>query len=493
VRGRGAFLGLLGAMAALLLAPAARAGAWDLPAEGACRPSDGLRGGPAGEDAPPVPFQPGDVLEHEQLAVLEDYLPAFLWQYRERFFHEGMRLEIGPCFRDYGPPEFFRAATEAFRGQASLNEEGGLEDYTAGLPFPPETIDPDDPAAGQRWAWNAAHRYQGGGMFADRFRISDLVGRVGRAEPFVGEIFKVLLSHRADRPESGYTEKHAADRHWVAGGRFLEPQAAREYAWRQYRDLAHERDPDRSDDLHAYLPEWRRVRRLPSQGVEGLFMPSFSVGTVAARTLAVTGAPGDGTGGAAVSAGVASGSDTLQTRRSGFEGLETRPHLYEHRVLGVQDVLAPLNAKTPMFPEAAERAFGPWGLSFASDRWDLRRALVLEGRIKERKGGEHTARFVKYVDLQTLHPLYYVAYDARGEIVDVGVFVGRWSEDRPDYPKWPDDPARPARVIDSAGAAFANLAESGSWRRESWTLHSIPPSSEEIRRLVSVGNLTRGR
>ena len=36
--------------------------------------------------------------------------------YRERFFHEGMRLEIGACFADYGPPEFYRNATETFRG-----------------------------------------------------------------------------------------------------------------------------------------------------------------------------------------------------------------------------------------------------------------------------------------------------------------------------------------------------------------------------------------
>jgi hypothetical protein len=39
----------------------------------------------------------------------------------------------------------------------------------------------------------------------------------------------------------------------------------------------------------------------------------------------------------------------------------------------------------------------------------------------------------------------------------VGRHVGRWSEDRADYPRWPDDPARPVRVIDSVGERFANL------------------------------------
>jgi hypothetical protein len=90
-------------------------------------------------------------------------------------------------------------------------------------------------------------------------------------------------------------------------------------------------------------------------------------------------------------------------------------------------------------------------------------------------------------------PLYYVSYDRRGEQIDVGYFVGRWSEDRPDYPRWPDDPERPVRVIDSAGAAFANLKLRGSWRRESWNMVSIPESDGEVRRSLSLRNLQKGR
>jgi len=474
------------------LAAPALAGPWDLPPEGACGPSDTLAGFPLGEDAPPAPFAPGDVVSLDRLGILENFLPKALWAHREMFFYEGMKLEIGPCFRDYLPPAFFAAATEKFAGQARLTEAGGLENHTAGLPFLPDRIAPDDPQAGQKWAWNFAQRYQAGGMFADDFRISDLLGRVGRAEPFIGEIFRIQLSNRADQAERGYAAKGAKNTQWVAGGRFEKPQPARFFAWRQFRDLESQTKPERSDDLHAYLPEWRRVRRLNAALVEGLYLPSFSVGTVPAKTLAIGGGGFAGQGGVGGAGGV--GGDiggAIQTKRSGFEGLEARPILYEHRVLGVQDVLAPINATNPMYPEAEERAFGPWGLSFASDRWDLRRALVIEGRAKELPGGEHAARFVRYVDLQTLHPLYYMAYDARDELIDLGMFVGRWSDDREGYPKWPDDPERPVRVIDSAGAAFANLAEFGSWRRESWTLHGIPP--EKTRKLLSVSDLTRGR
>jgi len=482
---------MLAALAGCVFAAPAAAGPWDLPPEGACGPTDVLAGFPLGEDAPPVAFKPGDVISIEQLSILENFLPDALWSHREMFFYEGMKLEVGPCFRNYGPPEFFQAATEKFAGQASVDADGGLVNHTAGLPFAPATIATDDPQSGQKWAWNFAQRYQAGGMFVDDFRISDLLGRVGRAEPFLGEVFKIQMSNRADQADAGYQAKGARSTQWVAGGRFKEPQPARFFAWRQFRDLENLVKAERSDDLHAYLPEWRRVRRLNAALVEGLYLPSFSVGTVRAETLAI-GAGGGGVAGAGGVGGVGGAiGGALQTKRSGFEGIEARPNLYENRILGVQDVLAPINAASPMYPEAEERSFGPWGLSFASDRWDLRRALVIEGRAKDIPGGQHTARFVRYVDLETLHPLYYAAYDAKDELIDLGMFVGRWSEDREGYPKWPDDEARPVRVIDSMGASFANIAEFGSWRRESWGLHGIPP--KKIRKLLSVGSLTKGR
>jgi hypothetical protein len=78
-------------------------------------------------------------------------------------------------------------------------------------------------------------------------------------------------------------------------------------------------------------------------------------------------------------------------------------------------------------------------------------------------------------------------------MTNVGMYAGRWSEDRADYPRWPDDPARAVRVIDPVGAAFANLAEHGSWRRESWANVGTPPPDAEVKRLLSVNQLTKGR
>ncbi|MEE8507610.1 MAG: DUF1329 domain-containing protein [Myxococcota bacterium] len=462
---------------------------WGLPDPEVCEPRGGLRGWPIGVDAPPVSFEPGDTFSVEQLPLLRAYFPPELWSQRERFFYEGMRLEIGTCFADYSPPAFFLSAGASFRGKARLLPNGGLADYTAGLPFAAEDIDAGDEEAGIRWAWNVALRYQGAG-FRGRFRITDMVGREGRAEPFEGELFKIQLAHRADRAAEGYTAKGARSKHWVAGGKFSAPFDAREYAWRQLRDLEHERVAERSDDLHAYLPDWRRVRRLSASGVEGLYMPSFSVGVVKPSTMV---GMGGSVGASSGVAAMASGADAITTKRSGFEGLEIRPLLYHWRVVGVQDVIAPINANRPSYPAIGEREFGPWGLSFASDRWDLRRALILEGRIRAARGAKEVSRMVLYVDLQNLTPLFYMSFDRQDEAIDVGVYVGRWSEERADYPRWPDDPERPVRVIDSVGAAFANLADIGGWRRETWDAVSTPPDDRTVRRWVSVGNLTKGR
>jgi hypothetical protein len=486
---------LLGIALVLVVLPAGRALAqpaspWTLPAAGSCAPSGGthVRPGAPPEDAVSAPFKTGDAFAIDRVAVLERYLPDFLWTNRERFFYEGMRLEIGPCFRDYGPPEFFVTATEQGRGKAALADGGGLAGWTAGLPFHPGEIAPDAKDAGLRWLWNVQNRYQAAG-FRGPFRMTDLVGKTGRAEPFEGEMFKLLTANRADRP--GYEAPGAKGRSFVAGGLFTKPFDAREYAWRQFRPDEMLRDAGRSDDLHAYVPQWRRVRRINSARTEGIYMPSFAVSMAPTQVLPSGGGAGEGSLGVVQAPGDAGAS--IQTKRSGYEGLEFRPLLYEVTVVGLHDVLAPINAMVPSYPENPDREFGPWGLSFASDRWDLRRALVLDLRAKQTTGAEIEPRQILYVDLQTLQPLYLATFDDKNEMTNVGMYVGRWSEDREAYPRWPDDPARAVRVIDPVGAAFANLAERGSWRRESWTNVSTPPPDDEVKQLLSVNQLTKRR
>ncbi|MHC4504243.1 MAG: DUF1329 domain-containing protein [Planctomycetota bacterium] len=140
---------------------------WDLPAADSC---DAALLGPPGRleksDAVAT-LKTGDVTTAESVSSLRAYIPTAIWDRREYFFHEGMRLEVGDCFRDYSPPEFYGAATRDLAGEVRLDEKGGLVGHRAGLPFPPVSIDPDDPSAGTRWAWNADKAYRAGGQFGE--------------------------------------------------------------------------------------------------------------------------------------------------------------------------------------------------------------------------------------------------------------------------------------------------------------------------------------
>jgi hypothetical protein len=423
-----------------------------------CRPEAGLLGERgAEENSTTLPLAPESTIVWKQVGALRRFLPKEVWEQRERFFHEGMKLVVGPCFRDYAPPAAFDAATEASRGKVTLNDDGGVdvEGAFAGLPFAPDTIDPADPRAGARWAWNVQERHQGAG-FRGRFRITDLSAHGGYADPFEGEVFKLLLMQRTDRPAQ-----------------------AKGFAWRQYRSLQNRREAALRDDLHGYRPEWRRVRRIPATDVEGLYAPAFRVELVALGQNAV---PRE------------AGADAeIDVARSGFEGLELRPILWSFRYVGQQDLLAPIDLAQPVWPEDADRDFGPSGLSFANDRWELRRSLVLDAIRQAGPDPRGIVRELRYVDLQTLVPLYTIAFDAKDAVIGITIFAGRWSEDRATYPAWPDERRRPVRVIDSAAAVFADLAGRASWRRESWDLVSTPIGDADARQLESLATFGKRR
>ena len=426
-----------------------RAGAadpWAIPAEGSC--AEAVIVAP-GADAAPAPFRVGEVLGAEKAAVLQAFVPEELWANRERFFYEGMHLEIGPCFRDYAPPAFFAQATERFRGQARLSPDGALEKYSAGLPFPPDTIDPADPRAGLRWAWNWVSRYQAGGSFGD-FRIS-LLSR-DLQQRFTGSFFFVPLAGRTDREADGWRYPAPYTSSWVAGGESTNADTSETCKFRQYATGA------RQPDYFVWHGAARKIRRV----------------TVRDSEFALTACLAD-----------ASIGDGL------FLHGES-PALHDWKVIGVRDVLAPINARLPAYPTDGERGFGPAGVSFADDRWELRRAIVIEGRFKEGAFGDGVRRYIWYLDLQTLFPLYYAAYRDAGTQGGLGYFVGRWSEDRPDYPRWPDDPARPVRVLDQVGTALIDWNNQDSVRTEYWKAVSVPVDEKKLVRSMSQSSL-RGR
>jgi hypothetical protein len=469
---------------ALVAAGPASAG---LPPEGHC-PTVGVSPGGVGTDAVPQRLQEGSRLSYGMLAQLRDLLPREIWQNRQVFFYPGMQMLIGGCHRRYPFPRFWTEATRELHDGVQLDAEGNLRGYRAGLPFPPQNIDPRSPDTGVKWAWNLEHRFRGAGPFGS-FRIADIPGREGNVLTYRGFFFFYQTRHRADLAATDYTVPGSDEGLWAAGGRFLEPFNARHLAWLQIRpEEAHE-DYDVSDRTFVYVPTMRKVRRAATNWVDGMYVPRYRVaGDSGGGGIPIGGDPWAGPSGA-INPGAAESVHQTENLPRGFTALALRPNAYVWRFRGEQEVLAPLNVTRLGYPMEPDRDFGPYGLSIATDRWDVRWAVVIEGRIRVRNHDFETLTL--YIDYQTQQPLFAITKASKGRILDVGMPVHRFSGDVVNYPGWAN--GERASVFDPVAEIFYRVADDTGWRRESYNVRSTPAEERIRRRFTSTDFLIRGR
>jgi hypothetical protein len=467
----------------LLVASAAA----DVPDEGDCPRAGGRAVEGASEDAAPALLREGVALEYRDLPSLRELIPAEVWSHRAAFFSAGMLMEIGPCQRRYPVSAQFADATRRFAAQVHLDADGNLLGYVAGTPFPPESIADDDPLAAAKWAWNLEYRDREAGPHG-HFRITDMPSRAGAVQVYTGEFFQLRTSHRADLAESGFTQPGSEDRLWIGGGRFDTPSDARNLAWRQLRPRsADEHFADR-DDTFVYIPAMRKVRRAASTWVDGLYTPSYRVVNEWSGGSIATGSNGYAPTGA-VSPTAALAHAATEHLAVGFADLSIRPNAYRWRLLGKREVLAPINAARSGYPDDPIRNFGTSGLAIGSDRWEVRYAVIIEGRTLSREQGFDTLTI--YVDHQTRLPLYLINRRGAGNIVDIGIPVHRYSGDVANGPSGPgiDRPG----VFEPVAAVYYRAANGGSgWRRESYDVRSTPPSRSDLHEMTRTDTLVRG-
>lgn len=472
---------------ALGLGAAAGMGASELPPEGRCPGAASSEAAGESTDATRAPIRTGDVIEHVALPSIRALLPNEVWQHRDRFFFEGMRLTVGACHRRYPPSAAFAAASRKYAGRAHLGAENALLDHFAGLPFAPAALDASTADAGARWAWNLERRYRGAGPVGS-FRLVDLpAGKLlasrTTSQVFLGSFFLVQTGARADLENS--QESSSRRNTWVAGGAFREPADARGLAWRQFRSHESAHDRRRPDELFVYLPDLRKMRRAAGARSDGMFVPRYrAAGQGNARVVPY----GQGGRLGSIEAGHGSALAVGEDIERGFTGLALRPNAWTWRVVAEREVLAPLNARTVGWPTREDRNHGPNGLSLASDTWDVRWAVVIEGRARDPDAP--TPRVTYWVDAQTAQPLYAMRRTANGGLREVGVLAHRYSGDVARYPAFPSGAA--ANVFDPVAAAFL-IVPSGGWRRESWDARSVPLDASELRPLLSTDALVRGR
>jgi hypothetical protein len=424
---------------------------------------------PAQEDvAPGAPtFKEGDVINFEQLESIRPFLPPEFWANRDFFFYEGMQLEIGPTQRDYSEPQAYHAATEKYGNRAKLGPEASLDGYVAGRPFPGEIDCKGDPKAGEKIIWNFDWRWQGDGSnsryyysYWDRGEelplyyegTAKIIRMSGRVEPeyesvgadlFRGEKRKQVFGVEVDSP-------------FDARGILLITY--------RYKDSEKPKAQTKNDDTWVYVPTLRRVRRISS----------------AQRTDAV------------------SGTDfTFDDLRS-FDGIVPQ---YQWECLGADlPILAAMNSRVEGYPYTRDHNFGPYGLSHADDRWELRKTYRI--KFVPNNADHPYSKKEIYIDMETLEPLYAFAYDRKNELWKIITHNHRWSGDKlpgdakkPNgtwYEGWPEvsDP-RDNRVVDDV---IVNVQTGTGNRIEYWDNHGTPFASKgKIRRYIDIGRLTKGR
>jgi len=385
---------------------------------------------------------------------LRAHLPEPVWQHRAIFLPPEARPEITPT-GDLSPPPAWSDATRRHAAAARLEADGRLTGYVAGQPFPMDAIDCAAPDAGTRIAWNFEHRWRGAGE-RGRFRVSHWDGGERIAEPVEGELARVQTAHRV---EPAHLEARGGDL-FPSGMRMrvlvLELDAPYEQRGIRIVRYRYKTERDRPDDLWAYVPVRRRVARQTGD--------RFSEAML--------------------------GTDLVL---EDWEGLGSPVRAYRWRCVGEREVMAAVRTRVREWPDVDDPRFGPSGLSLASDRFELRRAVVVraEPRDPEHPYGWKTL----YLDRQTLEPLYLLAHDRAGALLRVGAFAGGWSGDVPErYPGWEGVPEpRDAFVV---AQAIANVQLGTGVRVEFWTPTGAPLESKgRLRRLIDVvpgGCVARG-
>ncbi|HEV8712687.1 MAG TPA: DUF1329 domain-containing protein [Candidatus Binatia bacterium] len=298
---------------------------------------------------------PGLRLDHSNFQVGRAVLPAELLKYG---LAGDFAITVQPT-TDMPLREQYIKATEHYAPQVELGE-GKLNNYVAGLPFP--LIDPHDPRAGEKVAWNLRYQDEGETMqywSTNEHRTGS--GVVERTERFYSIVqYGMHRPAPADNPPQWeklgvYTKRY----NLMLSPADLEGSQALTYRYDQDTRLS---------DKWVYDPKSRRTRKVVDNPYE---------------------APGNG--------------ELLAEDIWGFYGYL---HAYEWTYLGEQVVLAP----GPI--QAAAPTWGGHGNWYPVDPWELRRARVVEARSKE----SHPlySRRVLYIDLQTDCLLYSLAYDHTG-------------------------------------------------------------------------------
>ena len=221
-------------------------------------------------------FIDGDVITYDKAELIRPFVPP---AYQNFMFYEGMEVSIKDA-GDLTPHEMYDAATEKFKGQASIDADGGVVNYTAGRPFDRTQWKVGNTEDAYELAWNFQYRWQfegaevgenewvwvvPGESHADHeimkgAKAQYYLGKGKFQRVLTGKYKRVLMTHRVDLADTDYK----LPGRWATGAEYRDYQGftapfditGTSFLIQRYND------PHRADDSWAYIPSLRRVRRI---------------------------------------------------------------------------------------------------------------------------------------------------------------------------------------------------------------------------------------
>ncbi len=362
-----------------------------------------------------APADSGELVTADGRDAIRALVPEVLHPYTIDGFAD-LEMRIVPT-ADYPLHPKYVEATLQSACQTSMGSDGQLIGYTAGQPFPQSDwaqaatqhacdVDPEDPLLGLKLAWNAYHRWTGGGIYMPHWAQSfwradgDNTWKISQ-----GQYRRTEFSYRADFLPGSTRLIPGTDIAWAETSETWSPfdQHGTTVLIHRYRDSR-----AKADDAWMYLPNLRRVRRISAE------QKSDSL----------------------------QGTDFTLEDFYHFSGYVWDQ---EWKFLEEREMLVPIDTARRCFPlnvvgwtptaegslgsEAEFEAcrFGPYkAFPFVGEQWQVRTVFALA--MTPKREGHPYSRKIMWYDKETHAPVASIAYDRDGEPFRVSWYVHDWSE-----------------------------------------------------------------
>jgi hypothetical protein len=379
-------------------------------------------------------LKPGTIIGADNVDQYSRYVPA-----AAKFaVAHGFRMRTLPE-RRVEWSQGYQHATEKYSPQVTLDGDGYIRNYIAGMPFP--LIDANDPAAAAKIAYN----WHMGPFMPDDFSIAPWSSNAYASDPanplkivpsgdadYACEQFDFLrFAHRTDvdpRPTIGDNamgvEWKAKCNRWISDISSTGSEGAG--IWVRYLDAKH------PDEFFSFNEESRRIRRsavnlaYPNEGCRGCHQPFWA-----------------------------------------YALPKTENYLY--RLLGTTTILACLAADD----EPAGFKTGAEGLTLGEEPFELRHAYILEMRPRYAEGSFASLRTVVYIDSEVYVWIAAEFYDASGLTATA-------------IPLWRMRPASEGGSLFDLAGSFYHPENHGSFFR------SLVPAHNEFHQVMNSGDVTEG-